>query len=181
MKTLLECLLPRIFPGWTVGNHFLCIRHEGKDDLRRSIPRKLKAWQGKNDRFVVVQDQDKSDCKLLKKSLLDLCSDAGRSDTLVRIVCQELEAWYIGDLQALTIEYAPASLRHKDVQKRFRDPDSIDKPSLILEKLIPTFQKLSGARRMGVRIRPESNTSKSFAIFISGVERVAIEMGYTGQ
>lgn len=178
MKTLLECLLPRIFPGLTVGNHFLCIRHEGKDDLRKSIPKKLKVWQGMNDRFVIVQDQDKSDCKQLKKSLLALCSDAGRSDTLVRIVCQELESWYIGDLQALSLEYGTASLRHKDIQKRFRDPDSIDKPSLILDKLIPTFQKLSGARRMGVKIRRESNTSKSFAIFISGVEKVATEMGY---
>jgi hypothetical protein len=181
MKTLLECLLPRIFPGWLAGNHFLCIRHEGKDDLRKSIPKKLRVWQGQNDRFIVVQDQDKANCIALKQSIVALCSEAGRPDTLVRIVCQELESWYIGDLDALSSEYGATSFRHKDSQKRYRDPDSIDKPSLILERLIPAFQKLSGARRMGVIIRPESNKSKSFSVFISGVQRVAAEMGYTMQ
>ena len=122
MQALLECLLPRLFPGWIVGSHFLCIRHEGKTDLRRSIPRKLRAWQGIGDRFIVVQDQDKADCTMLKQSLHSLCSDAGRPDTLVRIVCQELESWYIGDLDALSLEYGVASFRHRSALKRFRDP-----------------------------------------------------------
>jgi len=180
MKILLECLLPRIFPGWVAGIHFLCIQHEGKNDLRKSIPRKLRAWQGHNDRFVVVQDQDKADCIALKRSLLALCREAGRSDTLVRIVSRELESWYFGDLDALSQEYGEASLRHKESRKRFCDPDSIVKPSLILEKLIPAFQKLSGARRLGLRIDLESNKSRSFAAFVSGVQRVASEMGCTG-
>lgn len=41
MKELLEGLLPRLFPGLP----FLCIPHEGKRDLERSIPRKLRAWR----------------------------------------------------------------------------------------------------------------------------------------
>jgi len=179
MKALLDCLLPRVFAGWSAGIHFLCIRHEGKDDLRKSIPRKLRAWQGDNDRFVVLQDQDKDDCAILKQSLQALCSQSGRADTLVRIVCQELEAWYIGDLDALSREYGNASLRHKRSRKGFRDPDSIDKPSLVLEKLLPAFQKVSAARRMGTKISVESNRSKSFGTFITGVQRVAVEMGYS--
>jgi hypothetical protein len=179
MKVMLECLLPRIFPGWIVGTHFLCIRHEGKDDLRKSIPRKLRAWQVHEDRFVILQDRDKANCELLKQSLYALCSEAGRSDTLVRIVCQELEAWYIGDIDALSREYGEVSLHYKKLQKRFRDPDSIDKPSLVLKEILPAFQKLSGARRMGERLRLESNKSKSFAIFIAGVQRIATEMGYS--
>jgi hypothetical protein len=178
MKLLLESLLPRLFPGWAVREHFLCVPHEGKNDLRISIPRKLRAWQERSDRFVVVQDQDSSDCVLLKQYLVGLCSDAGRPDSLVRIVCHELEAWYIGDLDALSQEYGTASLRHKDSRRRFRDPDCIDKPSRILERLLPGFQKLSGARRMGMKISLETNASKSFATFISGVQRVAAEMGY---
>jgi hypothetical protein len=178
MKVLLECLLPRIFPDWAVGTHFLCARHDGKNDLRKSITLKLRAWQEHNDRFVVVQDRDKADCIAFKQSLLDLCHEAGRPDTLVRIVCQELEAWYIGDLGALSQEYQKASLLHKKSQKRFRDPDSIDKPSLVLKKILPTFQKLSGARRMGECLCLGSNKSNSFVIFIDGVKRVAAEMGY---
>ena len=177
MKVLLECLLPRIFPGWAVQAHFLCIAHEGKNDLRKSIPKKLRAWQGHGDRFVVVHDQDNSDCISLKQALGTLCSDAGRPDTLIRIVCRELEAWYLGDLEAMSREFGEASLLHKAPRRRFRDPDSIDRPSAILEELLPTFQKLSGARRMGMQLSLESNKSKSFASFIYGIRRVAAEMG----
>jgi hypothetical protein len=39
-KILLEGLLPRFFPDLS----FLCIPHEGKQDLEKSFPRKLRAW-----------------------------------------------------------------------------------------------------------------------------------------
>ena len=39
MKVLLDNWLPRLFPGWVERQHFLCIQHEGKSDLDRSIPR----------------------------------------------------------------------------------------------------------------------------------------------
>ena len=42
MKALLEILLPQILPPEVC---FLCIPHEGKQDLEKSIPRKLRAWQ----------------------------------------------------------------------------------------------------------------------------------------
>ena len=39
MRDLLNGLLPRLYPDLT----FLCLAHEGKSDLERSIPRKLRA------------------------------------------------------------------------------------------------------------------------------------------
>ena len=62
MKRLLEGLLPRLMPGLVAGHHFVCVPHEGKSDLDRSIPRKLSAWQIPGDRFVVVRDNDGADC-----------------------------------------------------------------------------------------------------------------------
>lgn len=41
MKVFLEALLPRHFPGLNVQ----CVSHEGKKDLEKSIPRKLRAWR----------------------------------------------------------------------------------------------------------------------------------------
>ncbi len=41
MRVLLNGLLPRLFPGLP----FKCVKHEGKTDLERSIPRKLRAWR----------------------------------------------------------------------------------------------------------------------------------------
>ena len=40
MRVLLDGLLSRLFPGLL----FQCVPHEGKHDLERSIPRKLRAW-----------------------------------------------------------------------------------------------------------------------------------------
>ncbi len=99
MRVLLEGFLPRIFPQL----NFQCIHHEGKSDLEKSIPRKLRAWREPGVRFVVLRDNDGTDCVFLKQRLLKICSDAGRSDTLVRIVCEELEAWYLGEPDALVL------------------------------------------------------------------------------
>ena len=92
MKVLLDGLLPRIFPKL----EFVCIAHEGKKELENSISRKLRAWREPEVRFVVVQDNDNGDCLALKQRLLQRCREGEREDTLVRIVCQELEAWYLG-------------------------------------------------------------------------------------
>ena len=179
MKLLLEDLLPRIFAGWKVREQFLCIAHEGKNDLRKSIPRKLRAWRDARDRFVILQDQDQSDCKVLKQGLIDLCEQAGREDAMVRIVCRELEAWYFGDLAAIANEYKEPSLLHRASRRKFQNPDAIDRPSGALQKLLTDFQKLSGARRMARCLSAESNTSRSFQVFLAGVKRLATQMGYS--
>jgi hypothetical protein len=93
MEALLQGLLPRLFPGLC----FLCIPHEGKDDLDSSIRRTLRDWRTPGDQFVVVRDNDGADCITVKHSIQQLCREGRREDTLIRIVCQELEAWYLGD------------------------------------------------------------------------------------
>ena len=84
--------------GWSA---VLCIPHEGKSDLDRSIARKLAAWRIPGDHFVVLRDNDGADCVAVKRSLQALCAQGGRPETMVRLVCQELEGWYLGDLAAL--------------------------------------------------------------------------------
>jgi hypothetical protein len=169
MKALLDELLPKLFPGLS----FLCVPHEGKHDLEKSIPRKLRAWREPGVRFVVLRDNDGGDCRALKAALVDLCRQGGRDDTLVRIACQELEAWYFGDPAALADEFADETLRSLGAKARFREPDAIVQPARALEELIPQFQKVSGARRMGGRLRRKTNTSRSFQAFIKGIEQLA--------
>ncbi len=62
MKVLLEGLLPRLVPDLP----FICVSHEGKQDLARSIPRKLRAWREPGVRFCVIRDNDGADCRALK-------------------------------------------------------------------------------------------------------------------
>ena len=172
MKVLLERLLPRLVPDMP----FLCIAHEGKGDLEKSIPRKLRAWREPGVRFVVVRDNDGADCRELKRELADLCRQAGRADTLIRIPCQELEAWYFGDPEALAQAYDSARPRSFAGSSRYRVPDAIRKPATDLERLLPAFQKISGARKMGALLTEERNRSRSFQVFVAGVRRVAAEL-----
>lgn len=165
MKILLETLLPRFFPDIA----FLCVAHEGKQDLEKSIPRKLRAWCEPGARFVIVWDNDGGDCHVLKKRLKQLCDKSGRSESLVRIACQELEAWYIGDPDAMADAFDKEQLRDIGKRARFRNPDTIQKPSKEMKKLIPAFQKVSGARRMGHTLSRHENRSRSFQVFLEGV------------
>lgn len=177
MKALLQGLLPRLFVGWVEHEHFVCIPHEGKSDLDKSISKKLKAWRVPGDRFVIVRDNDNADCIDLKARLLEICKANGRPDTLVRLVCQELESWYIGDIEALALAFDPM-LDTPALRKRFAEPDTWQKPSKELERLIPEFQKGIGARLMAQHMRETGNLSHSFNVFVEGLQRMAGQMGY---
>lgn len=69
-----------------------CLAHSGKKDLEKSIPTKLRAWKEPGVPFIIVQDNDRGDCKKLKQRLRALCAVRAEQDCLIRIVCQELEA-----------------------------------------------------------------------------------------
>ena len=167
MRFLLQGMLPRLFPDLL----FQCVPHEGKQDLEKSIPRKLRAWREPGVRFVVVRDQDSADCRRVKADLVQLCDESRRPDALVRVVCQELEAWYIGEPDALRVAFpeARASALAELGQRRFRDPDAVVRPSDTIAQLIPEFQKRSGARRMGAALS-RNNHSRSFQVFVEGIE-----------
>ena len=178
MKLLLAGLLPRLFPGWVEHTHFLLVPHQGKSDLDRSVPTKLRSWQIPGDRFVILRDNDNADCVDLKARFTKLCGQCGRPDTLVRLVCQELESWYLGDLTALAQAYGDTKINSPALRKRFSDPDSWRKPSVEVARLAPAFQKGSGARLMGAALQPSANHSASFQVFVSGLERMT---GLTAQ
>ncbi|MEL7501188.1 MAG: DUF4276 family protein [Cyanobacteria bacterium J06554_6] len=140
MKIVLEEILRKILPQST---RYICIPHQGKHDLRKSIPRKIKAFNRSNPetKFVILHDQDSKDCKDLKAELADLCEQAGRSDVLIRIVCRELESWFLGDLKAVEKAY---QLPHKKLSKqqsrrKFRDPDQIDSAKEEVRKLVKEY------------------------------------------
>jgi hypothetical protein len=167
MKVLLDGLLPRLVPGL----QFLCVPHEGKQDLEKSIPKKLRAWREPGVCFVVLRDNDAGDCRELKDRLIALCRDGGREDVLVRIACQELEAWYLGEPAAMADVFGNEQLRNMGSKARYRDPDAVVRPSEEIEKLVPEFQKVSGARLMAKRLSRDGNSSRSFQVLIEGIDR----------
>lgn len=171
MKVFLEGLLPRLFPDLP----FQCVPHEGKQDLERSIPRKLRAWREPGVRFCVIRDNDRANCRALKARLVSLCQEGGRADTLVRIACRELEAWYFGAPDALAEVFGDESLRGIAARARYRDADAIDQPAAALAELVPEFQKVSGARRLAGVLSRE-NRSRSFQVLLAGIDRLSEEL-----
>ena len=172
MKTLLDGLLPRLMPEMP----FICIPHEGKQDLEKSIPRKLRAWREPGAHFVVVQDNDSGDCHALKQRIVALCNETQRPDALVRIACQELEAWYFGEPTAMAQAFGNDQLSVIGNKARYRNPDAIQQPSREIVKLIPEFHKISGARRMASHLSRNGNHSRSFQVMMDGIERMFASM-----
>ena len=168
MKALLDILLLQLLPP----DRFLCIPHEGKQDLEKSIPRKLRAWQTTDAVFVIVRDKDRADCTDVKKRLMDLCVQAGRGDSLIRIACHELEAWFLGDLSAVEQAFGIKKLSAQQQKSKFKDPDKLANASEELEKLVKGYRKVSGARKIAPHMKLHRNYSHSFNCFISGVRRL---------
>lgn len=173
MADLLDRLLPRLFPDL----EFRCVPHEGKSDLENRLVRKLRNWRTPGVRFVVMRDQNGEDCHAVKAQLSALCEDGGRPDSLVRVVCRELEAWYVGDVEALAATFPRAArrIRARMAKRRFDRPDDVVQPAAALAEFIPAFQKRFAARRMG-KLLSWRNRSRSYQVFLAGVERLRSEL-----
>lgn len=170
MKELLDGILPAILPD---GVSFQTIPHEGKSDLEKSLPIKLRAWNEPNVAFVVVHDQDSNNCIALKRHLTELCSGFGRR-VLIRIPCHELESWYWGDLKAVSEAYGK-DLTGLGQKKSYREPDRIENPKRELKRFIPEMGQIDGARRIAKHMSISANTSYSFRVFIDGILRLCDE------
>ncbi len=137
---------------------------------------KLRHWSEAEDvRFMIVLDRDSHDCIALKEEIRALCCGTVH-DFRIRIACQELEAWYFGDLAAVSAAYGKDVTKYAR-QKKYRMPDEIRDPKETLKRLLPEhrFQR-EGARRIGEFFNAEQNTSKSFQVFLAGVRSLA-ELG----
>ncbi len=167
MKRFLDIVLPKILPAEI---QFQTIPHEGKTDLEKSIPRKLRAWNEPDTKFIIIQDQDSWDCKKLKQKLVELCKPTGKQ-YVVRIACQELESWYFGDLNAVSKAYN-RDLTYLSKKSLYKIPDNIVNPKHELQKYLPEHQQITGAEKIAEYIEPQMNTSVSFQMLLSGIKKL---------
>ena len=170
-KALLEILLPRFIPADRFLLHF--VPFEGKQDLEKQLVRRIRGWCTPDTHFVVLRDQDSAECKDVKQRLLEICTEAGRSDTLVRIACREIESWYLGDLKAVEKAFRINNLASKQEQRKYRNPDALGNPVQELERITnKKYQKISGSRAIGPLLDVRNNRSPSFQVFVSGVQKL---------
>ena len=180
-------IVPRI-----VGNTitFQVHVHQGKQDLLRSLPGRLRGyarWLPVECCIVVLIDEDRQDCRELKRRLEAVVQQAGLvsktaagraggAQVVNRIAVEELEAWFFGDVDALRAAYpgVPVSLGNR---ARYRDPDAINGGTWeALERVLRQaghhrsgLPKISVAREISRRMVPEHNRSRSFQVFREGL------------
>jgi hypothetical protein len=172
MKNVLETILPKLIPEHII---YICIAHQGKQDLTKSIPKKIAAFNFKPEtKFVIVHDQDSNDCLKLKADLLQLCQQAGKPDATIRIICHELESWFLGDLAAVEQAYKlkPQSLSKKQSQNKFRDPDRLNSAKEELKKLVSEYYPGTHSKAIAPYLSLTDNKSRSFQVFLDGINKI---------
>jgi hypothetical protein len=172
LENVLKEILPRLIPAKI---SYICISHQGKQDLAKSIPIKLKAFCNFPDtKFIIVHDQDSHDCHELKKQLLKICRDAGNSQPLIRIICHELESWFLGDLAAVekAYDFKPNSLSRQQNNRKYRDPDRLNSAKQELQRLVKEYYAGTHSKRIAPHLSLTKNTSRSFQTFLQGLKNV---------
>jgi hypothetical protein len=185
-EAALRILLPNMLPSdWAWNIH--CFR--GKPNLLRKLPSRLNSyakWVPENHRFVILVDRDRDDCCQLKSILEQMAINVGlRTKTscaggsfqvLNRIVIEELEAWFFGDIEAICAAY-PGVPRSLAEQERFRNPDDIQGGTAeALEQVLQAaghhlggLEKARAAREIAEHMEPKRNRSASFQAFYQGL------------
>lgn len=166
-REMLEGVLPRILPA-NIQIRYLVF--QGKQDLEKNLKKRLRGWRLPNSVFIVIRDQDSGDCKAIKAKLTDLCREAGREGVLVRVVCRELESFYLGDLTAVEKGLGIKGLQKQQQKRKFRNPDILRHPAEELYRLTGNiYDKVVGSRAIAPYLNLETNCSKSFRVLLSGI------------
>lgn len=175
MEVFLRGLLPRLLPQeFVLDENCFIHSHEGKSDLVKSIPKKMRAYPHFHEevRVLIIHDQDSNDCVKLKNSLKELCNDG--IPHLIRIACRELENWYLGDFRALESVF-PEIKADKFLRKaKYRKPDRLNGAEELMQ-LTNRFAKIQTAREICKYINTESNNSTSFKHFIGGLQKLLVQ------
>lgn len=182
-EVVLKVLLPKIAPEVD----FEVFDLGGKASLLARFPGRVRGYasyaESAGSVVIVLVDRDHDDCLELKRRLTDVLDrewpGANGRHALVRIACEELEAWFFGDVPALRSAY-PRLAPGLAEQARFRDPDAIrGGTGEALEDLLrrcgyvsERMPKLEVAAAVAPYMNVEENRSVSFRHFRDGVRRL---------
>ena len=171
MGECLKVIIPRLWPDSMQGINWHVLSFQGKSHLRDSIPKKIEGWNYGNPHFIILQKNDGGDYAKIKQKLCDIACQCGKP-FYVRIVCQEMESWLLGDLKAIRQAYPQARIR---VEAKFHNPDRLENPSQEIERLINTQAKVQRAKRISQYLDLTQNKSKSFGVFITTLKQLIQE------
>ena len=187
----LRHLLPKIINGRA---RLKLINMRNKSRLLQELPSRLRGYTmrihaGEDLRIMVLVDRDDDDCRNLKATLERVTREAGLSTksssqengkfhVVNRLAIEELEAWFIGDIDAL--KQAFSSLRGVNFPASFQNPDNGGTWER-LHRFLRTngiyrssYPKIEAARKISLYMQFAHNRSKSFQHFCHGIESLLI-------
>jgi hypothetical protein len=185
-EAALNQLLPRLLPA---GDTWHCVPHRGKDQLLLRLPGLLKNYarrlaQEPELRVVLLMDAD-ADCRKVKAQLEAIVAAAGLFTktsaasgqsfrVLTRLAVSELEAWFLGDREAIQAAYPRVHAHH--FKGLPRDPDTIRDAWEALHRVLQkggyypaSKAKVEWAECIAQHLDPAQNDSASFRYFCAGL------------
>ena len=156
--------------------------------LLHNLPASLRAYGrtlSADQAVVVLLDLDQRDCVELKGELVAVLGHCDpKPKALFRIAIEELEAWFLGDREALLMAYPSARTELLDSYVQ----DSVCGTWELLADIVypggcralkartryaSAEQKRLWARDIAPRLDPHRNRSHSFRVFRDGIRRLA--------
>lgn len=139
------------------------------------------------DAVVVVLDSDRCDCTEFLAELKALAAGCNPApNTMFRLAIEEVEAWYLGDRDALRAAYPGAKA---DVLNRYAQDSVCETWELLADAIYPGGSaaikkagwplpgqiKCEWALKIGPLLDPDRNVSPSFGKLRDGLRRLVME------
>ncbi len=169
MRVTLRALLAGFRPNLLEGLDWQILVFEGKADLEKKFADRMRCWNHGDPHFVILRDNDGGDCQVLKARLADKAATSGKRFH-IRIVCQELESWFLGDCLAVTAAYSSCGFSNDTA--KYRNPDRINNASQELASLTGDFAKVNRAAFISPHLDPPRNRSRSFQVLFETIQQL---------
>jgi hypothetical protein len=177
IKQVLDEVIPKVLPE---NVYFTVYPHQGKQDLEKAIRSTIPTIsKTEGARIIICRDQDSALCREVKQKIIELVNGNIFCHFKVRIVCKELESWFLGDLDAVSNAYPRFNPDSISGKAKLRNVDEIVNPAQYLLKSIPELvhkehlPKIENARKIAPFLTIEGNYSKSFIQMIEAVKYLA--------
>ncbi len=199
--TLLEVIIPKIIGEQEKPHTWRIKPYRGTGRIPRNLspsgdpqkrilldqlPRLLRGHKNNpgTDAIVVVVDTDSRNCASFLQELNVVATDCGYQDkTLFRLAIEEIEAWYLGDRDALMAAYPKAK---KKVLDNYIQDEVCGTWEVLADAVHPKgaaavkkagwpssgLLKHKWAKDIPIHMSVDLNTSPSFKKFVEGLKRI---------
>ena len=174
-QPVFERIVSDLFPN---GIPFKVHPHQGKQDLLRALKTVVPILSRQSTaRILVAVDQDFDNCLNLKSELQEALQGC-TTPYKIRIVCRDLECWFLGDFEAIGKAYPRFKPSLYSSKARFRDVDAIPHSASAILKIVPELfgrkhlPKIEFSGKVSEFLTVDRNRSVSFGHMVSAIREL---------